>query len=72
VEELSFEIVKVQGTHDELIAFVDNLVIGKAAFDKALFVYPIDHLEMRQGARIILKSKEDQATAAAAQLQKQS
>jgi hypothetical protein len=25
----------------------------------ALFVYPDAHLEMRQGARIILKSKED-------------
>jgi hypothetical protein len=31
---------------------------GKAAFEKALFVYPKEHLEMRQGARIILKSKE--------------
>jgi hypothetical protein len=29
----------------------------KAAFEKALFVYPNEHLEMRQGARIILKSK---------------
>jgi protein gp37 len=27
---------------------------------KALFVYPKDHLEMRQGARILLKSKEDE------------
>jgi len=26
-------------------------------FEKALFVYPDAHLEMRQGARIILKSK---------------
>jgi hypothetical protein len=31
----------------------------RAASEKALFVYPKDHLEMRQGARIILKSKED-------------
>jgi hypothetical protein len=29
-----------------------------AAFEKAIFVYPNDHLEMRQGARVILKSKE--------------
>ena len=45
--------------HDEVIALVGSFVICKAAFDKALFVYPTDHLEMRQGARIILKSKED-------------
>ena len=38
---------------------IENLVICTAALEKALFVYPKDHLEMRQGARIILKSKED-------------
>jgi hypothetical protein len=41
------------------IARVENLLICKAAFEKALFVYPDAHLEMRQGARIILKSKEE-------------
>jgi hypothetical protein len=30
----------------------------EAAFEKALFVYDA-HLEMRHGARIILKSKEE-------------
>jgi hypothetical protein len=34
------------------------LVVDEANFEKALFVYPKEHLEMRQGARIILKSKE--------------
>jgi hypothetical protein len=38
---------------------VQNFLIRKAAFEKALFVYPDAHLEMRQGARIILKSKEE-------------
>ena len=33
------------------------IVRRRAAFEKALFVYPDAHLEMRQGARIILKSK---------------
>jgi hypothetical protein len=32
--------------------------ICKAAFEKALFVYPNEYLEIRQGSRIILKSKE--------------
>jgi hypothetical protein len=42
-----------------VIARVENFVICKAGFEKALFVYPDAHLEMRQGARIILKSKEE-------------
>jgi hypothetical protein len=42
-----------------VIARVQNFLICKAAFEKALFVYPDAHLEMRQGARIILKSKEE-------------
>jgi hypothetical protein len=59
VDELSFKIVRMQGSRDEVIARVENFLICKAAFEKALFVYPNEHLEMRQGARIILKSKEE-------------
>jgi hypothetical protein len=59
MEELPFKIVKMHGSKDEVIARVENLSICTAAFEKALFVYPNDHLEMRQGARIILKSKEE-------------
>ena len=44
---------------DEVLARIDNYEICKAAFERALFVYPTEHLEVRQGARIILKSKED-------------
>jgi hypothetical protein len=47
------------GATDEVLARIDNFEICKAAFERALFVYPKDHLEVRQGARIILKSKED-------------
>jgi hypothetical protein len=47
MEELSFKIVKVHGTGDELIARVDNFEVCKAAFEKALFVWPAEHLEMR-------------------------
>jgi hypothetical protein len=43
----------------QVIPRVENFLICKAAFEKALFVYPDAHLEMRQGARIILKSKEE-------------
>jgi len=47
----------MNGATDEVLARAGNYGIGKAAFEKALFVHPKEHLEMRQGARIILKSK---------------
>ena len=59
MEELSFKIVRMHGPRDGVIAHVQNFLIRKTAFEKALFVYPDAHLEMRQGARIILKSKEE-------------
>ena len=58
MEELSFKIVKVYDARDEVIARVSNFEVCKAAFEKALFVWPTEHLEMRQGTRIISKSKE--------------
>ena len=58
MEDLAFKIVKLEAGQMEVIARIDNFTICKAAFEKALFVYPNDHLEMRNGARIILKSKE--------------
>jgi hypothetical protein len=58
MEQLGFKIVKTHPAGDELVALTGNFEIGKAAFEKALFIYPNEHLEMRQGARVILKSKE--------------
>jgi hypothetical protein len=54
----TFKIVKVRDATDEVLARIDHYEICKAAFERALFVYPKERLEMRQGARIILKSKE--------------
>jgi hypothetical protein len=51
MDELRFKIVKMHASKDEVIARVENFLICKAAFNA--------HLEMRQGARIILKSKEE-------------
>ena len=59
MEELPFKIVRMHGSRDEVIARVENFRSAKRRFEKALFVYPKEHLEMRQGGRIILKSKED-------------
>ena len=49
MDELPFKIVRMQGSQDQVITRVENLLISKAAFEKALFVYPNEHLEMRQG-----------------------
>jgi hypothetical protein len=57
-EDLLFEIVKSDPQGDEVLARAAKFELGKAAFDKALFLFPNDHLEMRHGARIVLKSKE--------------
>ena len=57
MQDLGFKIVRTNGG-DELLARISNFEICKAAFEKAIFVYPNDHLEMRQGARVILKSRE--------------
>jgi hypothetical protein len=54
MDELPFKIVRMHGAKDEVIARVENLLICKAAFEN-----PDAHLEMRQGARIILKSREE-------------
>ena len=51
--------MKVRGEHDEVIAYASNLLVCRTAYQKALFMYSTDHLQMRQGARIVLKSTED-------------
>jgi hypothetical protein len=74
MEELPFKIVKMLGPRDEVIARVENFLICKAAFEKALFVYPDAHLEMRQwgedhfeiegGAAALLSLKRESPAAA--------
>ena len=59
MDELAFKIVKTYAHGDEVIARVSDFYVARAAFEKALFVFPKEHLEMRQGARIIARSKED-------------
>jgi len=56
--ELPFKVVRLEVGGQEVIARAGNYEICKAAFDKALFVYPKEDLELRQGARVICKSKE--------------
>jgi hypothetical protein len=55
--------VRLEPGGQEVIARAGNYEICKAAFEMALFVYPTQHLELRQGARVICKSKEDRTSA---------
>jgi hypothetical protein len=59
MEELSFKVVKVHGAHDEVIARASNLLVCRAAYEQAVAMYLKDLVHMRQGARIIERSKED-------------
>jgi hypothetical protein len=53
MDELPLIIVKMQVAKDKVIARVKHFLICKAAFEKALFVYPDAHLELRQGASLL-------------------
>jgi hypothetical protein len=57
--DLSFKVVRLEPGGQEVLVRAVNYEIFKAAFDKALFVYPTQRLELRQGARVICKSKEE-------------
>jgi hypothetical protein len=58
-EGLTFKVVKVHDSHDEVIARAANLLVGRAAYETAIRMYPRDLIHMRQGARVIEKSRED-------------
>jgi hypothetical protein len=54
----NFRIVQVEANHDDLIATAGNFQVARAAYDTAVSLWPNVLIELRQGARIILKSKE--------------
>ena len=57
-DDLSFVVVRLGPGGQEVIARAGNYEVCKAAFDKALFIYRTQQIELRQGARVICKSKE--------------
>ena len=59
MEELSYRILRVHDAYDEVIARAANLLVGSAAYETAMRMYPKDLIHMRQGARIIEKSREE-------------
>lgn len=55
-EDLPFKIVRTNG-HDEVLARSTNLLIGRAAFEKAAVLYPKDCIDFRHGARVIARKE---------------
>jgi hypothetical protein len=57
--ELSFKVVRLDIGGQEVLARASNLMVARAAFDTSVSLWPVAEIELRQGARIILKSKGD-------------
>jgi hypothetical protein len=55
-DELPFKVARSNGT-DELLPRAMNLLIARATYREAARLYPEDLIELRQGARVIEKSK---------------
>ena len=57
-EDLTFKVVKDLGAHDEVLARAANLPIARGAFDAAVKMYPGETIELRQGARVVERSRD--------------
>jgi hypothetical protein len=55
-DDLPFKVAR-SNSHDGLLARAVNLLIARAAYREAARMYPGDLIELRQGARLIEKSK---------------
>ena len=58
-EDLPFRVIRIN-SEDEVLARATNLIIGRAAYETALRMYPRDTIQYRHGARIIDRSDQDQ------------
>jgi hypothetical protein len=57
--ELSFNVVRLETGGQEVLARAGNFMVARAAFDTSISLWPVAEIELRQGARVILKSKDD-------------
>jgi hypothetical protein len=54
-EDLPFKVVRIN-SHDEVLARAANLIVGRAAYETALRLFPKDTIQYRNGAQIIARS----------------
>jgi hypothetical protein len=57
--ELTFKIVRLETGGQEVLARTGNFMVARAAFDTSISLWPVAEIELRQGARVILKSRDD-------------
>jgi hypothetical protein len=57
-DDLPFKVVRTN-SHGEIIARAGNLLVGRAAYETAVRMYPKDRIDYRCGARVIEKSYDD-------------
>jgi hypothetical protein len=57
--ELSFKVIRLETAGQEVLARAGNFMVARAAFDTSISLWPVAEIELRQGARVILKSKDD-------------
>lgn len=57
-EDLPFRVIRIN-SEDEILARATNLIIGRAAYETAVRMYPKDTIQYQDGARIIARSDQD-------------
>jgi hypothetical protein len=55
--DLLFKVMEVAPSGDRIIAMADNLAVARAAFDRAVSLWPGSAIELRQKARVIASSE---------------
>jgi hypothetical protein len=56
--ELTYKVVRLEPAGQEVLARAGNFFVARAAFDSCVSIWPLEEIELRQGARVISKSKE--------------
>jgi hypothetical protein len=56
-EDLPFRVIRIN-SEDEILARATNLIIGSAAYETAVRMFPKDTIQYRDGARIIARSDQ--------------
>jgi hypothetical protein len=64
-DDLPFKVGRVDADgHLEVLGLAINVSIARGAYDKAVRMYTKDHIELREGARIVASSKASASASA--------
>ena len=54
----NFKVVQIEAGRDEVIATANAFLIARAAYDTAVSLWPKAQIELRQGARVVVRNGE--------------